>query len=166
MTTTQNTAGQASTAALRYYLSLGTRTPPLPHPRRTRMDLHAEMIEAVTIAATLPGAHSERLEKAMAPGFGAALAYEKHVGGYRIGTLAYEIQPHERVAVLGPARPDARRGRPDHWRRRASSRDGTHDEERGVTRFPKLAGLAETWPRCLPAARGASRRAPELSLLP
>ena len=92
MTTTQNTAGQALTAALRYYLSLGTRTRRYRTRDGYRMDLHGEMIEAITIAATLPGAHSERLEKAMAPGFGVALAYEKHVGGYRIdGTLAYEI---------------------------------------------------------------------------
>ena len=106
MTTTQNTAGQELATALRYYLSIGTRT------RRYRKDrygycadLHAQMIEAIMQAAQLPGAHSERIENALRPGFGTALAYEKHVQGYRIsGTLACEINsmsPWNFAALLG-----------------------------------------------------------------
>lgn len=88
MTTTQDTAGQELTAALRRYFSLGTRT------RRYRKgtDLHAEMAEAIMYAAQYPGYYTERTQKALAEGFGAALAYEKHVLGYRIsGTLAQRI---------------------------------------------------------------------------
>jgi len=88
MTTTKNTAGQDLTAALRRYFPLGTRT------RRYRdgRDMHAEMVEAIQYAATMPGYFVERTQDALAPGFGTALAYEKHVQGYRInGTLACEI---------------------------------------------------------------------------
>ena len=93
MTTTQNTAGQALTATLRRYFSIGTRT----RRYRTdsnglRCDLHRDMIEALTFAATMPGYYTERTESALKAGFGTALAYEKHVMGYRIsGALAAEI---------------------------------------------------------------------------
>ena len=91
MPTTQ-TAGQALAAALRYYLSIGTRTRRYRARDGYRQDLHREMIEAIMLAAQYPGAHSERIETALRPGFGTALAYQKHVQGYRIdGSLAYEI---------------------------------------------------------------------------
>lgn len=90
MTTTQNTAGQELAAALRRYFSIGTRT------RRyrkdsygSRCDLHADMIEAITIATQYPGAYTECTENALRPGFGAALAYAKHVGGFRIDGNLY-----------------------------------------------------------------------------
>jgi hypothetical protein len=100
------TPGQELAAALRYYLSVGTRT------RRHRRDgyghtadLHSRMIDAITEAAQLPGAHSERVERALRPGYGAALAYEKHVKGYRVpGTLAQRINamtPWQFAALLG-----------------------------------------------------------------
>jgi hypothetical protein len=102
----EKTAGQQLAAALRYYLSVGTRT------RRFRkdsngynQDLHVQMIEAIMEAAQLPGAHSQRIEDALRPGFGTALAYEKHVQGYRIsGTLAAKINamsPWQFAALLG-----------------------------------------------------------------
>lgn len=104
MPTTQ-TAGQALAAALRYYLSIGTRTRRYRARDGYRQDLHREMIEAIMLAAQYPGAHSERIETALRPGFGTALAYQKHVQGYRIdGSLAYEINsmtPWQFAALLG-----------------------------------------------------------------
>ena len=105
-TTAVPTAGQELAAALRYYLSVGTRT------RRHRRDacgyvadLHSQMIEAIMEAAQLPGAHSKRIEAALRPGYGAALAYEKHVQGYRIsGNLAAKINamsPWQFAGLLG-----------------------------------------------------------------
>ncbi len=93
MTTTQNTAGQELTATLRRYFSVGTRTRRFrTDSNGLRCDLHRDMTEALTFAATMPGYYSERTEGALKTGFGAALAYEKHVQGYRIsGTLAAEI---------------------------------------------------------------------------
>jgi hypothetical protein len=93
MTTTQNTAGQELTATLRRYFSVGTRTRRFrTDSNGLRCDLHRDMTEALTYAATMPGYYSERTESALKAGFGAALAYEKHVQGYRIsGTLAAEI---------------------------------------------------------------------------
>ena len=90
---TQATAGAELAAALRRYFSVGTRT----RRYRTdehgyRADLHAEMIEAITNAVTLPGYFSEGLTAALRPGWAPALAYGKHVNGYRIdGTLRFEI---------------------------------------------------------------------------
>lgn len=107
MTTTQ-TAGQDLTATLRRYFSLGTRT------RRYRkspygtwkQDLHAEMIEAITNAAQYgPGFYAQATQDALRAGFGTALAYDKHVKGYRIsGTLAQRINdmtPWQFAAMLG-----------------------------------------------------------------
>lgn len=93
MTTTQNTAGQELTATLRRYFSVGTRTRRFrTDSNGLRCDLHRDMTEALTYAATMPGYYSERTESALKAGFGAALAYEKHVQGYRIsGTLAAEV---------------------------------------------------------------------------
>ena len=88
MTATQDTAGQNLTAALRRYFSVGPRT------RRYRKgtDLHIEMVAAISMAAQYPGYFVERTQDALHAGYGAALAYEKHVQGYRIsGTLAARI---------------------------------------------------------------------------
>ena len=93
MTTTQSTAGQALTATLRRYFSVGTRTRRFrTDSNGLRCDLHRDMTEALIFAATMPGYFSERTESALKAGSGAARAYEKHVQGYRIsGTLAAEI---------------------------------------------------------------------------
>ena len=92
MTTKQNTAGQDLTAALRRYFSLGTRTRRYRKDEYGRRDMHAAMIQAIKEAATMPGCFVEHTENALRTGFGTALAYDKHVGGYRIdGTLAREI---------------------------------------------------------------------------
>lgn len=76
-------------AALRRYFSLSPRT------RRYRdgEDLFGRMLEAIQIAATQSGYYTETTEKALRPAYGAVLAYEKHVNGYRIdGTVRASIQ--------------------------------------------------------------------------
>jgi hypothetical protein len=83
MNTTQ-TEGQALAAALRRYFSVGTRTRRYRTRDGYRMDLHVEMVEAIRNAAQYPGYFSEATTAALRPGFGAALSYGKHVGGYRI----------------------------------------------------------------------------------
>jgi hypothetical protein len=101
MTTTKATAGQNLTAALRRYFSVGPRT------RRYRKgtDLHAEMIEGICLAAQYPGYYAEGTQAALHAGFGTALAYDKHVRGYRIsGTLAQrinEMTAYQFAALLG-----------------------------------------------------------------
>lgn len=76
-------------AALRRYFSLSPRT------RRYRggEDLFGRMLEAIQIAATQPGYYTEDTERALHPAYGAVLAYQKHVNGYRIdGTVRASIQ--------------------------------------------------------------------------
>ena len=95
------TAGQDLTATLRRYFSVSARS------RRYRkgQDLHTEMVEALMYAAQYPGYYAERTQDALHSGFGTALAYEKHVRGYRVsGTLAAQINamsPWEFAALLG-----------------------------------------------------------------
>ena len=90
--TSQDTAGQQLTAALRRYFSLGTRTRRYRTDKWGRSDLHREMCEAAMYAAQCPGYYTEATEAAFRPGFAAALSYGKHVMGYRIdGTLACHI---------------------------------------------------------------------------
>lgn len=100
------TAGQNVTQALRYYFSVGTRT------RRFRTDangynkdLHLQMIEELILNAQNPGINTEAIGAALAPGYGAALSYEKHIGGYRADcTLIREINemtPWQFAAMLG-----------------------------------------------------------------
>jgi len=106
MTTTQNTAGQALTATLRRYFSVNSRSRRFRKDRYGyRQDLHAAMIEALSNAATMPGYYSEGTQDALKAGFGTALAYEKHVSGYRIdGTLRFaitEMSPWNFAALLG-----------------------------------------------------------------
>jgi hypothetical protein len=106
MATTQTTAGQELAATLRRYFTIGTRTRRYrKDPYGCRRDLHADMVEALTLAATQPGYYTPRTEKALAAGFGAALAYDKHVKGYRIpGILAQKINamtPWQFAALLG-----------------------------------------------------------------
>jgi hypothetical protein len=95
------TAGQAVASELRRYFSVGSRT------RRNRggQNLPKLMIEAIRLAACAPGYYSERTHEILRPAFGAALAYEKHVDGYRIdGTLAYTINsvsPWQFASLIG-----------------------------------------------------------------
>lgn len=79
MTTTQTTAGTefAATAARYFRFSAQTRR------FRKGTDLHAEIAEAVHMAATLPGYFSENTQQALRAAFAAVCGYEKHILGYR-----------------------------------------------------------------------------------
>jgi hypothetical protein len=99
--TTTKTAGQELTATLRRYFSIGGNT----RRHRKGRDLHRDMVEAIMLAAQYPGAYCPGTQEALHAGFGTALAYEKHVMGYRIdGVLAYRISamtPWNFAALLG-----------------------------------------------------------------
>lgn len=106
MTATTKTAGQELTATLRRYFSVGTRT--RRHRKDSygcRQDLHRSMVEAIMNAAQYPGYFCEGTQAALRAAFGVALAYEKHVQGYRIsGTLSYQVNsmsPWQFAALLG-----------------------------------------------------------------
>ena len=84
--------GQKLAAELRRYFSIGTRTRRFRLRDGYRQDLHADMVEAIMNAVQYPGYFSDRVTALLRPGWGPALAYGKHVRGYRIdGTLAYRI---------------------------------------------------------------------------
>jgi hypothetical protein len=104
--TEARSAGQELTATLRRYFSVGPRSRRYRKDRYgTMRDLHADMIEALYLAAQYPGYYVERTQSALATGFGAALSYTKHVSGYRIdGTLRRvitEMSPWRFAAMLG-----------------------------------------------------------------
>lgn len=73
------TTGQALTGKLRSYFSVGPRT------RRYRKgtDLHAEMVEAINMAAQYPDYYAEQTQATFTVGFAAAQGYIKHILGYR-----------------------------------------------------------------------------------
>jgi hypothetical protein len=100
------TTGQELTATLRRYFSVGTRTRRYRNDRYgTRRDLHSDMLEALCNAAQCPQYYSQATQDALHPGFGAALAYGKHIGGYRVdGTLIAQINamsPWQFAGLLG-----------------------------------------------------------------
>lgn len=99
------TAGQELTATLRRYFSVGPRTRRYRPRGDYRQDLHHSMTEAIALAVTHPGYFGEEMTAALRPGWGAFLAYDKHVGGYRIdGTLRQHItsmSPWRFSALLG-----------------------------------------------------------------
>jgi hypothetical protein len=99
------TAGQALAATLRRYFSVGTRTRRHVGRHGTLTDLHGDMIGAIFNAAWYPGYYVQATQDALHAGFGAALAYEKHVRGYRVsGTVAREISemsPWQFAGMLG-----------------------------------------------------------------
>jgi hypothetical protein len=95
------TPGQELTATLRRYFGIGTRT----RRYRNGTDLHAEMLAAICLAAQYPGCYGQATQDAFHAGYGVALAYDKHVGGYRIdGSLRFrisEMSPWHFAALLG-----------------------------------------------------------------
>jgi hypothetical protein len=75
-TTTAGTEFATTTAR---YFHIG------PQTRRYRKgaDLHADVTEAVHMAATFPGYYSESTQQALRAAFAAVCGYEKHILGYR-----------------------------------------------------------------------------------
>jgi hypothetical protein len=74
------TAAAEFTATVARYFHINGRT------RRFRkgVDLHAEIAQAVELAATLPGYYSESTEAALRGAFAAVCGYQKHILGYRV----------------------------------------------------------------------------------
>ena len=100
------TAGQNLTAALRYYFSTGTRTRRFGKNRYgTQVDRHVEMIEELILNAQNPGINTAAITAALLPGYGAALSYEKHIGGFRADCTLIrkinEMTPWQFAALLG-----------------------------------------------------------------
>lgn len=95
------TKGQRLTAELRRYFSVGPRT----RRYRNSADLHRDMIDMLTNNAHYPGYYSPAITEILNGTFGVALAYGKHVGGYRIdGLLRAHIAamtPWQFAALLG-----------------------------------------------------------------
>jgi hypothetical protein len=103
---TTKTAGQNVTRALRYYLSVGPRSRRFrTDANGYRKDLHLQMIEELILNAQNPGINTEAISAALCPGYGAALSYEKHIGGYRADCTLIrqvgEMTPWQFAALLG-----------------------------------------------------------------
>jgi hypothetical protein len=91
-TQTSKTAGQTLTAELMKNFGAGTRTRRYGKVFGRRVDLHKEMIEAITNAVQLPGFYGPERTEVYRLAWGAALSYGKHVEGCRIdGMLAKHI---------------------------------------------------------------------------
>lgn len=96
----RSTKGQNFAREMRSYLHIGART------RRYRQgrDLHAQILECITNAAWEPGYYSADRQETFHAGFGAWLAYDKHIAGYRAnGTVISHIKalsPHQFVALI------------------------------------------------------------------
>ena len=95
------TTGQAVTATLRKYMTIGTRT------RRYARgeDRNATMVDYLTYASTDPGYFAQATEDALSPARYAVSAYQKHVGGYRINPVTSarirNMTPWQFSAFLG-----------------------------------------------------------------
>lgn len=103
--TATKTAGQELADELRRYFRVGTRTRRYRTVRGHRTDLHADMIEAINLACTMPGYYTERTEKPLRVAGGVYLSWLKHVGGYRIdGMLRLrltQMSPWQLADLLG-----------------------------------------------------------------
>jgi hypothetical protein len=80
MTTTQTTAtGTEFAATIARYFSMNGRS------RRFRAgrDMHAEIAEAVHMAAEVRGYYTEATQEALRVAYAAVCGYEKHILGYR-----------------------------------------------------------------------------------
>lgn len=104
-TTATKTTGQALADELRRYFRIGTRTRRYRTVSGYRTDLHADMIEALHFAATMPGYYSENTHNLLRPGFGAHLSWAKHVDGHRINSVLRwrlgEMTPYQLAGLLG-----------------------------------------------------------------
>jgi hypothetical protein len=93
-TKTTTTASREFAATATRYFSMNSRT------RRYRKgaDLHAEIAEAVFLAATMPGYYTEATQRALATAYAAVTGYQKHILGYRA-----RPETCRKVAEMSPA---------------------------------------------------------------
>ena len=99
------TAGQRLADELRANFRVGTRTRRYGKAFGVRTDLHAAMIEAIRNANNYPGYYGPERTEAFAPGYAVAIAYDKHVAGYRIDPILHrhisEMSAYQFAALLG-----------------------------------------------------------------
>jgi hypothetical protein len=92
--------GQRFAAAARRYFRIGTRT----RRYRNRQDLHAEIVEAVVMAATAPGYFGPETQAALAPAHAAVCGYAKHIQGFRAAPAVClaigAMSPYRFIAML------------------------------------------------------------------
>jgi hypothetical protein len=95
------TAAAEFTATIARYFHINSRT------RRYRKgaDMKVEIVEAVQLAATVPGYYSEDTQRALGSAFAAVCGYRKHILGCRInGVTIFKIQemtPWQFAQMLG-----------------------------------------------------------------
>jgi hypothetical protein len=101
MTQATKTAGQQLATELRAYFGIGTRT----RRRRDDRNLITEMLRDLLDNGFYPGIHGPERTEILRPGFAVALAWGKHVDGYRIdGVLRAELDklsPWQFANLLG-----------------------------------------------------------------
>jgi hypothetical protein len=105
MTPRTASTGQILAATLRSTFGIGTRTGRYGKIFGHRVDLHAEMIEAIENAVQYPGYYSTEKTETLHAAWGAALSYRKHYDGSRIdGVLRAQISQmsaYQFAALLG-----------------------------------------------------------------
>jgi hypothetical protein len=95
------TKGQQFAKDMRKNLGIGSRT------RRTRngIDLHADILECIRTATYNNGWYSEQRTDLFRAAFGAQMAYEKHIAGYRVDPSVQryvsELSPYQFCNLLG-----------------------------------------------------------------
>ncbi len=104
-TVTTQSAGQILAAELRRMLRIGTRTGRYGKVFGVRSDLHAEMIETIENAVTLPGYHNTERTEILRAAWGAVLSYRKHYDGHRMDSVLRwkisEMSAYQFAALLG-----------------------------------------------------------------
>jgi truncated hemoglobin YjbI len=104
-TVTTQTAGQALATTLRRMFRVGTRTGRYGKVFGHRADLHAEMVEQIENAVTLPGYHSAEKTEILCAAWGAVLSYRKHYDGHRMDSVLRwrisEMSAYQFAALLG-----------------------------------------------------------------
>ncbi|MFD8545687.1 hypothetical protein [Streptomyces sp. NPDC059649] len=97
----RSTKGQNFAREMRSFLRIGART------RRIRQgrDLQAQILECITNAAWSTGYYNADREQTFRAAFGAWMAYDKHIAGYRVdGILIAHIKamtPYQFCALIG-----------------------------------------------------------------
>lgn len=103
--TRTDTAGAVLAATLRKSFRIGTRTGRFGKVFGHRADLHLAMIEAIECATWYPGYYDPERTEILGRGYGATMAYRKHVQGHRIdAVLAFRISTmsaYQFAALLG-----------------------------------------------------------------
>lgn len=103
--TDTRTAGQALADTLRHGFRIGTRTKRYGRIFGHRVDLHAEMVEAIENAVQFPGYYGPEKTAILHAAWGAAMSYRKHYDGHRMDAVLRrrisEMSAYQFAALLG-----------------------------------------------------------------